>query len=242
MPAGIFYGISLGPGDPELVTLKAARILKSCDVIFTVISTNVQDSTSEHIVSTLAPRGRIVRLSFSMSMDREKRQQTVRENAASIAAELQQGHSCAFATLGDALSYSTFGYILPLLRKAIPNLRTEIVPGITSWSTLAAQCGHVLVENREQLHVIPSFTSDMADNLVFEPGVSHILLKTYRSRKALLTRLRTEKDIEVIYGERLTQEGEFLSTSLDEIAARPDTYLSLMLVRKKKEEEANHEF
>ena len=231
MQPGVFYGIGLGPGDPELLTLKAARILRSCDVIFTVVSANVQDSVSENIVKPLHPKGRIVRLVFSMSKDREKRRQQVQENADTIAAELKQGHSCVCTTLGDALSYSTFGYVLPLLRKAIPGLSIEIVPGITSWSTLAARAGEVLVENRQNLRVIPSFTEDMAEKIVLEPDTTHVLLKTYRSRNALLARLRREKDIEVFYGEKLTQEGEFLSTSLDEIEKRPDTYLSLMLVK-----------
>ena len=228
---GTLVGVGVGPGDPELLTLKAARILRSCDVIFTVVSANVQDSVSENIVRPLEPRGRIVRLVFSMSRDREKRRQQVQDNADIIAAELKQGHSCVFTTLGDALSYSTFGYVLPLLRKAIPGLTIEIVPGITSWSTLAARAGEVLVENRQNLRVIPSFTEDMAEKIVLEPDTTHVLLKTYRSRNALLARLRREKDIEVFYGEKLTQEGEFLSTSLDEIEKRPDTYLSLMLVK-----------
>lgn len=231
MKPGVFYGIGLGPGDPELITVKAARILRSCDVIFTVISANVQDSTSENIVRALEPKGRIVRLVFSMSRDRDVRARQVRDNADAIVRELREGRSCVFTTLGDALSYSTFGYVLPLLREAIPDLSIEIVPGITSWSTLAARAGQVLVENRETLRVIPSFTQDMAEKLVLDPSSPTILLKTYRSRKALTDRLRREKDYEVIYGERLSQPDEFITDSLDEIDARPESYLSIMLVR-----------
>ncbi len=231
MKPGVFYGIGLGPGDPELITVKAARILRSCDVIFTVISANVQDSTSENIVRALEPKGRIVRLVFSMSRDRDVRARQVQDNADAIVRELREGRSCVFTTLGDALSYSTFGYVLPLLREAIPDLSIEIVPGITSWSTLAARAGQVLVENRETLRVIPSFTQDMAEKLVLDPSSPTILLKTYRSRKALTDRLRREKDYEVIYGERLSQPDEFITDSLDEIDARPESYLSIMLVR-----------
>ncbi len=234
MQPGVLYGIGIGPGDPELLTLKAARILKSCDVIFTVVSANAEDSVSEAIVRQLAPEGRFVRLVFSMAKDAQKRRLQVQDNANSIIRELEQGHDCVFTTLGDTLSYSTFGYILPLLRTALPELKVEIVPGVTSWSTLAARAGRVLVENREELRVIPSFTRDAAEKLVFEPGVSYVLLKTYHSRDALLKRLEREPDLEVIYGEKLTQEGEYLTTSLKDIASRADTYLSLMLVRKKR--------
>ena len=231
---GTLYGIGIGPGDPELLTLRAARLLKTCPVLFTVISAHVEDSTSEAVVRSQNPQGRIVRLVFSMSMNREERVRQVQENARLIAEELGKGQNCAYTTLGDTLSYSTFGYVLPLLRKAIPGLSIEIVPGITSWSTLAAKAGEVLVENRQNLRIIPSFTEDMAEKIVLEPDTTHVLLKTYRSRNALLARLRREKDIEVVYGEKLTQEGEFVSSSLDDIEKRPDTYLSLMMVKTKK--------
>ena len=77
-------------------------------------------------------------------------------------------------------------------------------------------------------------TEDMAERIVLEPDTTHVLLKTYRSRNALLARLRREKDIEIVYGEKLTQAGEFVSSSLDDIEKRPDTYLSLMMVKTKK--------
>ena len=148
------YGIGLGPGDPELLTVKAARILSSCPVIFTVVSAHVTDSVSEGIVSSLNPKGRIIRLVFSMSRDRKIREEQVLANAKTIIAELSRGQDCAYTTLGDTLSYSTFGYILPLVKKALPEVCVDIVPGITSWSTLAAQSGSVLVENRDILKVV----------------------------------------------------------------------------------------
>ncbi len=230
MQPGVFHGIGIGPGDPELITLKAARLIRACPVIFTVISSHAEDSVSEQAVRALEPAGRIVRLVFSMTCDREERRRMVRENAERIACELNQGHDCCFATLGDTLSYSTCGHVLPVLRELVPGLRVDIVPGVTSWSALAARAGQVLVEHRESLRVIPAFTADMAGQLTLEPGSATVLLKTYRSRGALIERLRRE-DADVLYGENLTREGEFISRDLDEIAARDETYLSLMLVR-----------
>lgn len=231
--AATLYGVGIGPGDPELMTLKAARLLKTCPVVFTVISANVDESVSERAVRSLDPSGEIIRLAFSMSKDREVRRRVVEENARKVIERLAKGQDCVYATLGDTLSYSTFGYVLPLVKAALPDVNVDIVPGITSWSTLAARAGVVLAENGDVLKVVPSFRKETAENLVFTPGTSTVLLKTYRSRRALLDRLRKEKDVDVVYGENLTRGGEFVATSLDDIEAREETYLSLMLVRKR---------
>ena len=162
----------------------------------------------------------------------EVRAAQVQANADSIITELKAGRDCAFATLGDAMTYSTFGYVLEIIREAIPGVELEIVPGITSFATLTAKAGTVLVENGEQLRVIPSFKSEMAETLDFPKGSTTILLKTYRSRKALVERLRREENVEILYGEHLAMEGQTLLTDLDAVADRPEEYLSLIMVKK----------
>ena len=233
MKPGKFYGVGIGPGDPRYLTLRAAEVLHAADVIFTTISQNATASTSQAVVESQHPRGRIVQLVFSMSRDKAVRSAQVRANADAIIAELAAGHDCVFATLGDCMTYSTFGYVLPLVREALPGLDVEVVPGITSFATFAARTRRVLVENRETLHVVPSFTKDVAETLDFPPQSTTILLKTYHSRDALLERLRRENDISVLYGEHLAMENEFFSEDLDAIAARPEEYLSQLMVKKK---------
>ena len=232
MITGTLYGVGIGPGDPQYLTLRAADVLRSADVVFTVISPNAESSTSRAVVEYLKPRGEIRLQVFSMSRDKAVREEQVRANAEAIIAELRAGRDCAFATLGDAMTYSTFGYVLKIIRRAIPDLNLEIVPGITSFATLAAKAGAVLVENLEQLRVIPSFRSDMAETLDFPKGSTTILLKTYRSRKALLDRLAREENVEIVYGEQLAMEGQTLLTDVDAIRERSEEYLSLIMVKK----------
>ena len=165
-------------------------------------------------------------------MSRDSRAAQVQANADAIITELKAGRDCAFATLGDAMTYSTFGYVLEIIRESIPGVELEIVPGITSFATLTAKAGTVLVENGEQLRVIPSFKSEMAETLDFPKGSTTILLKTYRSRKALVERLRREENVEILYGEHLAMEGQTLLTDLDAVADRPEEYLSLIMVKK----------
>lgn len=164
MKPGKLIGIGIGPGDPELLTIKAARILKSCGAVFTVISQHVDKSVSETVVRSVAPGARIIRLTFSMSRDRKEREDQVLRNAERIRDELLKGQDCAYTTLGDTLTYSTYGYMTAHLKKLLPDFRYETVPGITSYSTLAARSGAILVENTEDLRVVPAFKSSMADS------------------------------------------------------------------------------
>lgn len=232
MKPGKLYGVGIGPGDPRYLTLRAAEVLRSADVIFTVISQNASSSVSRAVVEYLQPRGEIRLQIFSMSRDKTEREGQVAANAEAIIAELRAGRDCAFATLGDAMTYSTFGYVLRRIEKAILGLEVEIVPGITSFATLAAKAGTVLAENGEQLRVIPSFRSEMAETLDFPKGSTTVLLKTYRSRKALLDRLEREEGVEILYGERLAMDGQTLLSDPGQIRERPEEYLSLIMVKK----------
>ncbi len=234
MNTGKLYGVGIGPGDPRYLTFRAAEVLRASDVIFTVCTPNAATSISRSVVESLAPlKGEIRNLSFSMSREPGIRASQVEENIAEIRRELLAGRDCAFATLGDAMTYSTFGYILEGLKKDIPGLEVEVVPGITSFATLAAKTATILVENREELRIVPAFRSEMAEEMDFPAGSTTVLMKTFRSRDALMDRLGREDNIELLYGARLGMEGEFFSSDPVEITARSDEYLSLMMVKKR---------
>ena len=233
MKPGKLYGVGIGPGDPGLMTLRGAEVLRSAEVVFTVISRNVSSSVSRDVVEALRPAGEIRTLSFTMSRDPAERAAGVRANAEEVLAELRRGRDCAFATLGDAMTYSTFGYLLGQIRAALPEIEVEIVPGVNSFTALAARAGRVLVENGEDLRIIPSFRPEEASRLTFPSGCTTVLLKTYRSRAALLERLRQDPGLEVTYGERLGMEGEFVSCDPEEIGARPEEYLSMIMVKRR---------
>lgn len=230
---GKFYGVGIGPGHPEYLTLRAVNVFRSVDVVFTVTGPNSDFSISEAVVRSVdGVKAQFHKLVFSMSRDAKTRQEQIERNTAVIEEALSRGLDCAFATLGDAMTYSTLGYILSLLVSRHPDLYTEVVPGITSYCTLAAHSRQILVENGERLRVIPAFKPDMADSLEFPPGTTTVLMKTYRSRARLMERIRREKDVRVIYGERLGMPDEFITDDIDVIAARPEEYLSLMFVKK----------
>lgn len=236
MKLGKLYGIGIGSGDPEYLTLKAYRILQNADVIFTVISKNASDSVSKEVVEYAKPRGTVEVLIFSMAKNKEEREAQVLANAEKILTELEKGKNVVFATLGDAMTYSTFGYILPIVLKKHPELETEIVPGITSFATLSALSQKVLAENRASLHIVPSFKEEDVEKIEFPENSTTILLKTYRTRKALAERLKKEirqyPGTEIVYGEHLGLPEQRLAYSLEEIENIPETYLSMIMVKK----------
>lgn len=156
-----------------------------------------------------------------MSRDKTHREEQVRANAEAIIAELRAGHDCAFATLGDAhdLQY------VRLCTGNHPQSHSQSGSGSHPRHHLIRhahrQGGTVLVENGEQLRIIPSFRAEMAEALDFPKGSTTILLKSYRSRGALLDRLAREEKVQVLYGEHLAMKEQALLTDPDAIRARP---------------------
>ncbi len=235
MKLGKLYGVGIGPGDPKYLTIRAVEVLKEVDEIFTVISKNSEESVSGEVVKSLSPKAEVSLLVFSMSRDKEERESQIDANAQKVLSSLQAGKNCAFATLGDPTTYSTFIYVLDRITKKYPQIEVEIVPGITSYSLLAAKAKTSLAENREILRVVPSFKEEDIQNIEFPQNSTTVLLKTYRNRKALIERLRREEKSgikQIIYGEELSMKEERIALSLDEIEQLPEKYLSMIIIKK----------
>jgi precorrin-2/cobalt-factor-2 C20-methyltransferase len=234
MKLGKLFGVSLGPGDPGLVTLKALKILQNADVIFTVISRQGSSSASGRIIDSLdGVDAERIELVFAMRDDREDKALCIRNNAEQIIEKLQSGKSCAFATIGDALTYSTYGYILNELKASLPPLEVETIPGVNSWSALASSVNRVLVEDRAVLSVVPSYAPDVKLSHSADSGNSTVLLKTYNTRDHLINELRSS-GVEFLYGANLGMENEFISDNAEDILARDKEYLSMLIVKNKK--------
>jgi len=233
MPGGTFYGIGLGPGDPELVTLRAVRILRDVEVIFHVAGANSRTSISGSIIADLNCRARQVELQFSMAPAMAERRQAWLENAAKVVAELRQGHHCAFVTIGDPLIYSTYSYLLREIQALLPQVKVETVPGITAFQAAAARLNQPLVEDQEVLTVIPAWTAANAEHPAWQQADTMVFLKTYRHRQQILETLRTQApDAHITYAARLGLDDELITQNLDELAAAPDEYLSLLIVKR----------
>jgi precorrin-2/cobalt-factor-2 C20-methyltransferase len=156
MKSGLLYGIGLGPGDPELLTLKALRVLRSATVI-AYPAPDTGDSFARGIVAQWLDRGQAeIAIRFPMRPGPPP-QHIYRDAAAQIEAVLRAGDDVAYLCAGDPLLYGSFAGLLTALDPGIP---VAIVPGVSSITACAASAGAVLVQRDETLSVVPATLSE----------------------------------------------------------------------------------
>lgn len=154
--AGKLYGVGVGPGDPELLTLKALRLVKEAEVI-ALPGQVPEDTVAFKIVEGAYPelgKKELLAVPFPMSKDPEVLKRYHDAGAEKVKAVLDQGKDVVFLTLGDPTVYSTYLYIHH--RLVAQGYETEIVCGITSFCAVSARLNTGLVEKAEPLHVIPA--------------------------------------------------------------------------------------
>lgn len=235
MGTGLFSGVGLGPGNPELLTLAAVRALREADFVFTVASRNTLRSVSDRIINSIEGlKAERKELRFSMAKPGTERSETVHDNAVLIAEELRRGKNCVFATIGDPMTYSTCGYILEELKTMTDDLKFRIIPGVNSWSALAAEAGVILVEDTEELRIIPSYEKPGGESLdkILSENNTAVFLKTYRSKNAIIRHLKSH-GAAFIYGSNIGLDPQFISRSPDEASARKEEYLSMIILKPK---------
>ena len=154
---GTFYGMGVGPGDPELLTVKAAAVLARCPHVVVPKAKADGGSVALEIAGRyVGKHAKIHELVFPMTTDKAELSRSWRVSAAKIAALLQTGTDVCFLTLGDALVYSTYIYLLRELKAILPQLAVITVPGITSFSAVAALTNFPLGEGKEPITVVPT--------------------------------------------------------------------------------------
>ena len=155
MKQGIFYGVGIGPGDPELITRKAVRILESCPVIAAPQTGGERTLALEIARQAADLSGKtIVTLPFAMSRDREKQRAAHETAVEAIVPHLREGRDVAMLNLGDVSIYATYGYLMGLIQEQ--GFETEMIPGVPSFCAAAARLGISLTEMNQPLHILPA--------------------------------------------------------------------------------------
>ena len=182
MEQGILYGVSVGPGDPELITVKALRTMEKCPVI-AAPRTGGKKTLALDIARQAMDLGskEIIYLEHRMVTDTDTLQKQYRENAKQIAAYLEQGKDVALLNLGDVSVYSTYSYIAEELCQA--GFHCEMIPGVTSFCACAALLGQSLTEANQPLSIFPGSYADL-DSALDTPG-GKVLMKSTKALPSL---------------------------------------------------------
>ena len=184
---GILYGVGVGPGDPELLTLKAARLIGACDVL-AIPHGDPAQCFAYRIVCGAAPEAKdkpLLCIDMPMTRDAAARDAAYERGADAIAEKLEAGRTVVFVTLGDPSVYSTFAYLAE--RVQAKGYAVRRVPGVPSFCAAAAALGEPLCTDREELHLIPGGANagralDYPGTKVFMKGELPALLRAIRER------------------------------------------------------------
>lgn len=231
--AGCFYGIGLGPGDPELLTRKAARVLGEVNRIYYPTSVHSPAGFAARVMDDLRlDTSRFRPVVMSMSRRRDADQEVYGTAARTILEELHRGLEVAWVTEGDPLFYSTFVHVWAALRAAAPQIAVEIVPGITSMQAAAARAGVVAASLDDSVAVVPA-----AYGLCQLPELMHscttvFLLKVNRVFDRLLDSLKElPGKIDAYYVEKVGTPEERIVRDLASLRGQQLPYFSLVILR-----------
>lgn len=213
------YGIGTGPGDPELLTLKAVRVLEEASIIF--VPHNKGKNMAVDTVEKFIDIEKVRCIDFPMgSVTKEDYFNAAKK----ISKEIPEGKSGVYLTIGDPLIYSTFTYIMQELEK---DIEVEIIPGIPSFVAAASIIKEPLTVKGDTFTVCDEFHEGL-----LEKSDSIAILKTFKEKEYILNSL-DENNFSYKYIKRATLEGEMVLDNKEEIL-EDKNYISLILARKNK--------
>ncbi len=229
MERGTLYGVGVGPGDPELVTVKAVRLLKQADIV-AVPDKGTGEKTALQIVKDYVDEEKVQYFPTPMIRDQQALQHNYESQADRICAFLDQGKTVVFITLGDPTVYSTYYYIHKIVESR--GYEAELIPGVPSFCAVAARLGISLCERSERLLIVPA-SSPVEDALPIQ--ANKVFMKAGSSILELQQQLKNAGQLEEAYAvENCSMENEHVWRSFSEMD-QPSGYYSIVVVKEHKE-------
>lgn len=227
--AGILYGVGVGPGDPELMTLKAVRLIQENEVIVfpgPVAQETVAYQIAVQAVPELANKT-LVAVEMPMTHDQQEMTRNHDKAADTLESYLKAGQNVVFLTLGDPTIYSTCLYVQKRMMER--GYKTQLVSGITSFCAAAARTNTPLVEWNEQLHILPAV--HRLDSCLELSG-NYILMKSGKKMNQV-KEILADSNRDIVMVENCGMENEHIYRSVEEI---PDDagYYSLIIAKEPK--------
>ena len=207
---GKLIGIGVGPGDTELLTLKAAKVLKTVPVVFSPKSSKEKESIALSIVKPILEERKdykrlmLVEPIFPMIEDKEELEKIWTSASEMIAQYLDSGRDVAFITLGDPSIFSTYSYVQ---RKLIGRYEIETIPGITSFTACGAARNKALIEQNKVLTIVPKIDDRLEQILEYSDSI--VLMKASRNTSDLESTIEEKNRPKEIYSvQNCTRENE----------------------------------
>lgn len=227
--AARLIGVGVGPGDPELLTARALRVLGEADIVFAPTMAPDLEGRAESVVARALPGLAMERLAFTI--EGPARHLAYFRAAERVVEALGEDGTVAFVTLGDPNVYSTFSHLARAVRERLPGVVVETVPGIMAFQDLAARSGTVVLEGSERLVLVSAADGPGALEAALEdPEAAVVVYKGGRHLPAMAERLRAAgRDKGAVVGELLGLEGERVA-ALDGAGDAPVSYLATVIV------------
>ncbi|MCF6153419.1 cobalt-precorrin-2 C20-methyltransferase [Candidatus Kuenenia stuttgartiensis] len=233
MKTGNFYGIGLGPGDPELLTIKAVNTIRNADCIFVPKSDTKEESLALQIVEDYVGLKKILTQIYPMTKEKNILDAAWKKSAEEVRDEVLKGHDVVYLTLGDPMTFSTYIYLLRHLGALLPNEVIHTIPGITSYNAAACFGNFPLLTGDEKLAVIPVPEDVASLRPVLELFDTVVLMKVAKKLDEVLFLL---DDMGLtgngLFASYIGQKNAFVTCDLLSLKGSGRGYLSVMMVRK----------
>ena len=230
---GRLVGVGVGPGDPDLLTVRALVALRRADRVLAPSTAPDAVGRAETIVREAAPDVRVERVPFVMHPDAGARADAMRTIATTVAGHLEAGDEVAFITLGDPLTYSTFSALADAVDAQRPGTVVDVVPGIMAFQSLAARTRTTLVDERQRLTVRTALDGDDLSGGALDlgdPDCTVVLYKGGRHLPEVAAAARAADRLDgAVAGELLGMSGERVG-QLADLATGPAGYLATVIV------------
>jgi precorrin-2/cobalt-factor-2 C20-methyltransferase len=234
-------GIGVGPGDVDLLTVKAVRAIQNADIIMCPASNESRPSIAFTVVSPIIDQSKnqeIIKLIFPMTKDKDVLEATWKKNAKIMAKTVLTGKNVVYLTVGDPFLYSTWIYMHKDLKENYPKMDVSVIPGIVSMFTFASKVGVSIAEGAEKVAIIPSCYDLSSVKEIAKHSESMIFLKDGRYFDQVIEVLKESgfpNDSIFAIGQDLGTENEIIrKMTLGEVndSSLTTKYFSILVVKR----------
>jgi precorrin-2/cobalt-factor-2 C20-methyltransferase len=227
---GRLVGVGVGPGEPDLLTVRALAALRRADCVLAPSTAVDAVGRAEAIVRQALPGLAVERVPFEMAPSRRARDRSVTQAVTTVVGHLEQGEEVAWITLGDPLVYSTFSAVAAGVARRRPSTVVASVPGIMAFQALAARTGTVVADDRDRLTIRTALDGEDLQPDLCDPASTVVIYKGGR-RLPELTAAAAEagRADHAVVGELLGMPGERIGP-LRQIGGSPASYLATVIV------------